>query len=65
MSVHWCCVCGQEDPPGMEVCPASTLGLTHLIAYGGHTRAMGVFNSDSAAKARAAMPEQEPTGGER
>ncbi len=47
-------MCGVDDPPSMEKCPVSEhemgagRGLTHLIAYGRHSRAMQVYNGRSA-----------------
>lgn len=49
--VRWCCACGEVDPEGMGVCRVSEAqmgegrGLTHLIAYGTHARAMRVWRS--------------------
>lgn len=55
----WCCVCGVVDPPSLEVCPASELHLTHLIAYGRHARALEIYDSERAVAARAAMSRGE------
>jgi hypothetical protein len=49
----WCCQCGQVNPKPLEVCPVSEYemshmkppgkGLTHLLAYSVHPKAVRIF----------------------
>lgn len=52
---NWCCMCGALNPKPLEVCPVSEYemvtkakypakkGLTHLLAYSAHAKAVATF----------------------
>ena len=61
----WCCMCGAVQPDGLEVCPVSERemgegrGLTHLLAYSRHKRAMEVYERCAAVREALSVPVSE------